>query len=86
MPLTRTFNTEVHLTWQDVATDSKTDPTVISPVKSLKDRSAQGGCTLVVGHTGDKLSTVVAVLGFMAAVGQRQGPLFQYVSGKLLTQ
>ena len=41
---------------------------------------------MIVGCTGDKLCPVTAVLGFMGEAGCRQGPLFQYSSGKPLTQ
>ncbi len=87
VPSTRSFNPEVHLTWQDVAVDSMTNPTVIKvQLKASKTDQLRQGCTLVVGRTGDKLCPVAAVIGFMVAIGRRQGPLFQYVSGKPLTQ
>ena len=53
---------------------------------STESVQARQGCTLVVGSMGDRLCPVAAVLGFMAVAGRRQGPLFQYASGKPLTQ
>ncbi len=81
------FNPDVHLTWQDVATDNTANPTIVKVrLKASKTDQLRQVCTLVVGRKGDKLCPVAAVLGFMAAVGRRQGPLFQYASGKPLTQ
>ena len=87
VPSTGGFNPGVHLGWQDVATNSVANPTMVKVrLKASKTDQARQGCTLVVGSTGDRLCPVAAVLGFMAVVGRRQGPLFQYASGKPLTQ
>lgn len=87
VPSTGGFIPGVHLSWQDVATDSLMEPTVLKVrLKMSKTDQMRQGCTLVVGRTGSKLCPVAAVLGFMAASGRRQGPLFQYASGKPLTQ
>ena len=87
VPSTRGFNPGAHLSWQDVATDSLMEPTVLKVrLKMSKTDQTRQGCTLVVGCTGGRLCPVAAVLGFMAAAGRKQGPLFQYASGKPLTQ
>ncbi len=87
IPSTRGFNPYVHLTWQDVANDNTANSTVVKVcLKASQTDQLRQGCTLVVGRTGDKLCPVAAVLGFMAVVGRRLGPLFQYASGKPLTQ
>ncbi len=41
---------------------------------------------MVVGATEDKLCPVRAVLGFMRVVGRKEGPLFQFESGRYLTR
>ncbi len=87
VPSTGGFKPDIHLTWQDVATDCVAAPTMIKVrLKASKTDQVRQGCTLVVGRTGDKLCPVAAVLGFMAVSRHRQGPLFQYRSGKPLTQ
>ena len=87
IPSTGGFNPGTHLSWQDMATDSVTSPTVVKVrLKASKTDQARQGCTLIVGSTGNELCPVAAVLGFMALSGRKQGPLFQYRSGKPLTQ
>ena len=81
------FDKGAHLCWEDIATDSLTKPTLLRDhLKASKTDQARKGCTLVVGSTGDKMCPVAAVLEFMAEAGPRNGPLFQYDSGKSLTQ
>ncbi len=76
-----------HLSWEDVATDSRTNPTLVKVrLKMSKTDQTRQGCTLVVGRTGAKLCPVAAILGFIVASGHKQGPLFQYASGKPLTK
>ena len=78
------FDKGAHLCWEDIATDSLTKPTLLRVhLKGSKTDQARKGCTLVVGSTGDKMYSVAAVL---AETGPRNGPLFQYDSGKPLTQ
>ena len=87
IPSTGGFNPGTHLSWQDMATDSVTSPTVVKVrLKASKTDQAKQGCTLIVGSTGNELCPVAEVLGFMALSGRKQGPLFQYRLGKPLTQ
>ncbi len=80
VPSTGGFKPDIHLTWQDVAKDCVAAPTMRKVrLKASKTDQVRQGCTLVVGHTGDKLCPVVAVLGFMAVCRY-------YRSGKPLTQ
>lgn len=77
----------IHLQWEDVTTDCEKHPTQIRVrIKASKTDQLRQGCTLVVGCTDDMLCPVRAVLGFMRAAGRRQGPLFQYESGRHLTR
>ena len=87
VPSTRAYDPSRHLSWQDVSTDSVANPTVVRvTLKISKTDQVRQGCTVIVGCTGDKLCPVTAVLGYMGEAGCRQGPLFQYSSGKPLTQ
>jgi len=84
------FRLGTQLSLQDVATYSITKPTMVKArLKASKYDQSRQGCTLVVGsmgNKGNKLCLVAALLGFMALSGRKQGPLFQYRSGKPLTQ
>ncbi len=86
-PSAREFDPAVHLQWEDVTTDCEKHPTLIRVrIKASKTDQLRQGCTLVIGFTDDKVCPVRAVLGFMRASGRKQGPLFQFESGRYLTR
>ncbi len=86
-PSAREFDPAVHLQWEDMTTDCEKHPTLIRVrIKASKTDQLRQGCTLVIGCTDDKLCPVRAVLGFIRASGRKQGPLFQFESGRYLTR
>jgi hypothetical protein len=71
------FDQRRHLAWGDVAVDDQTNPQMIRiHLKQSKTDQFGKGVDIILGRTGKDLCPVAALLGFIAARGDRAGPFF----------
>ena len=81
------FNPRLHLAWGDVAIDNQDNPRMVKfHLKQSKTDQLGKGVDVVVGRTDCALCPVAAILAFIAARGDCQGPLFLTVDGIPLTK
>ena len=67
--------------------DSTAAPTTVRVrIKASKTDPFRAGVDVYLGHTGDPICPVAALLTYMAARGNGTGPLFKFASGKPLTR
>ena len=76
-----------YLNYEDVTVDDITNPQRVKLLlrKSKTDVFRQG-TTIHIGRTEDELCPVAALLSWMICRGNNPGPLFLFVSGKVLTR
>ena len=78
------FNPRLHLAWGD---NNQQAPTVIKlHLKQSKTDPFGRGADIVLGKTGCNLCPVAAILGYVAARGDQQGPFFVTKEAKPLTK
>ena len=71
------FNPRLHLSWGDMAVDSPLAPTMVRfHLRQSKTDQFGRGVDIILGRTGCDLCPVAAVLGYVAARGDRKGPFF----------
>ena len=71
------FNPRLHLAWGDMAVDNPQAPRMVKfHLKQSKTDQYGRGVDIVVGRTDRDLCPVGAVLAYVAARGDRQGPFF----------
>ena len=71
------YTQTTHLSWGDVAADSRETPSVLRiHLKRSKCDQFGRGADVLVGRTGDELCPVAAVLAYLAIRGSTPGPLF----------
>ena len=71
------FNPRLHLSWGDMAVDSPPAPTMVRfHLRQSKTDQFGRGVDIILGRTGCDLCPVAAVLGYVAARGDRKGPFF----------
>lgn len=81
------FDPAQHLTLEDLATDSKKDPTFIQiTLKSSKTDPFRQGVDIVIGRTSDDLCPVQAIGDYLRMRGACSGPLFVRQDGTALTK
>lgn len=81
------FDPAQHLTYDDIAVDSKQQPSFITVnIKQSKTDPFRKGVTIVVGRAVGPLCPLVAVLTYMAIRRPGQGPLFRFSDGRPLTR
>lgn len=86
-PSTTCYNPEIHLTLEDVSVDDLSNMTRISlRIKQSKTDQTRVGHTLCLSRSEGDLCPVAALLAYIAARGDRQGPLFLLEDGRFLTQ
>ena len=72
------YDPSIHLSIQDIALDSRHHPSLVQfSLKSSKTDPFRKGVEVVIGHTGDDLCPVTAILAYLAARGWSEGPLFR---------
>ena len=72
-----TYNPSMHLSWGDVAADSRDEPSALRVhLKRSKCDQAGLGIDIFVGRAGNELCPVAAVLAYLAVRGSSPGPLF----------
>ena len=71
------FNPRLHLSWGDMAVDSPPAPTMVRfHLRQSKTDQFGPGVDIILGRTGCDLCPVAAVLGYVAARGDRKGSFF----------
>ena len=81
------FDAGAHLTFEDVAIDSKESPSVMEiRLKASKTDPYRKGVNIYVGRTGNALCPISAMLAYLALCDDKVGPLFQFDDGRSLTR
>ena len=71
------YNPRTHLSWGDVALDSRISPSMVQfHLRQSKCDQAGIGADVVVGRTGRELCPVIAVLAYIEERGSQPGPFF----------
>lgn len=81
------FDPEVHLTIRDIAVDNKAHPQLVKvTIKQSKTDPFRQGVSLFLGRTDLPLCPVRGLLPYLAARGNKPGPLFIMKDGRKLTR
>ena len=87
VPSERAYDGGEHLNISDISVDSVTSPTAMKvKKKASKTDPFRQGVDLFIGKTGNKLCPVAAMLAYLAKRGQKEGILFHFEDGRLLTR
>ena len=86
VPAKSAYDPGEHLNCSDVIVDSIANPTLLKVrIKASKTDSFHQGVELFIGKTGNRLCPVAALLAYLAKRGYKEGMLFHFEDGKLLT-
>ena len=86
-PSSKEFDPSVHLSLNDVALDSVTDPKLVQlTIKQSKTDPFRQGVNLYLAKTGEALCPVNALVPFLKLRGPKPGPLLQFQDGEPLTR
>ena len=86
-PSEQSFDPATHLCFTDVAVNSRAAPTALRvTIKASKTDPFRQGVTLHIGVAGGALCPVAAILRYMVARGNEEGPLFCWEDGRYLTR
>ena len=81
------YDPSVHLSYKDVAVDDPANPQTISVfIKQSKTDPFRRGINLFLGRTSSDLCPVMALLNYLEVRGSREGSLFMFSDGRLLTR
>ena len=87
VPSASEYDVGAHLSYGDIAVDSLLNPSSIEVnIKASKTDPFRTVVKLFIGRTGNALCPVAAVLAYLAARGNKPGPLFNFADGKPLTK
>ena len=87
LPSPGSFNPRLHLAWDDMAVDNPLAPRMVKlHLKQSKTDQLGRGVDIIVGRTDRDLCPVGAILAYVAARGNRQGPFFLSSSMSPLTK
>ena len=87
VPSINGYDPTVHLSLQDIATDSHTAPTLIRlNIKQFKTDLFRKGIQLFLGKTNHCVCPVKAILPYLASRGSNPGPLFMTHNNSPLTR
>ena len=87
LPSPGSFNPRLHLAWGDMAVDNPLAPRMVKlHLKQSKTDQFGRGVDIIVGRTDRELCPVGAILAYVAARGDRQGPFFLSSSMSPLTK
>ena len=85
MPSESAYDPGAHLTYSDVSIDDPEHPTLMKlRLKASKTDPFQKGVD--IGRTYNELCPIEAMLAFLAIRGNKQGFLFTFADGRLLTK
>lgn len=86
-PTSTTYDPRAHLTFDDISVDDVANPKSISIlIKRSKTDQLGVGAVVNLARTDRDLCPVAALLAYIAARGDKQGPLFLFKDGRYLTQ
>ena len=81
------FNPSIHLTLSDKSLDNRHQPQIVHiTIKQSKTDPFRQGVTLSLGRTSHEICPVWAIVPFLAAQGNKPGPLFILRNDKMLTR
>ena len=81
------FDPATHLSFEDLAVDSQTQPSLIQlTLKESKTDPFRKRVQVVIGSTGDDLCLVAAVTAYLVTRGDIPGSLFYFSDGRPLTR
>ena len=87
VPSEGAYDAGTHLNFADVAIDDPKNPTLMGiRLKSSKTDPFRNGVDIFLGRTKNQLCPIEAMLAFLAVRGDRQGFLFTFADGSLLTK
>lgn len=87
MPSESAYDPGAHLTYSDVSIDDPEHPTLMKlRLKASKTDPFRKGVDIVMGRTYNELCPIEAMLAFLAIRGNKQGFLFTFADGRLLTK
>ena len=87
VPTEKAYKPVMHLSWGDIAVDKAEEPKTLQVrLKRSKTDQLGRGAKILVGRTGCTLCPVAAVLGYIAARGNVEGPFFRFKNGNPLTK
>ena len=87
VPSDTAFEPNTHLTFEDIAVDSHTNPTLLSVhLKRSKTDPFRQGVDICIGRTSNDLCPLSAILAYMALRGPGPGPLFRFADRRPLTR
>jgi hypothetical protein len=87
VPSDGAYDRGAHLNVSDVSVDSTSKPTTIKvKIKASKTDPFRQGVDLFIGTTDNELCPVTAMMAYLAKRGQREGMLFHFEDGRLLTR
>ena len=80
-------NTALLLTWSDISVDRRDNPRVVRiHLKRSKCDQFGKGADIFLGRVDTPICPVAALLGYMAASGDKPGPFFRKVDGQVVTK
>ena len=81
------FSPEVHLSLADIAVDSYDAPTCLRiRLKASKTDPFRKGCLIHIGKGSYPLCAIQSLMAYLAARGNRAGPLFMFQDGRPLSR
>ena len=87
VPSLTAFDPSIHLTPNDVTTDSRVNPTMVFVrIKASKCDQTKQGVTVCVGRTDTQLCPVAAILAYCVVRGTSPGPFFRLSDQAPLTK
>jgi len=87
VPSMTLFNDSTHLTVQNIAVDSLSNPSCLQVlIKASKTDPFRQGCTIVIGKGSSPLCAIEALTIYLPFRGNKPGPLFLLEDGSPLTR
>lgn len=87
VPGMSSFDPAIHLTVNDIAVDSHSNPTCLQVlIKASKTDPFRQGCTIVIGRGSSPICAIEALISYLRCRGDRPGPLFLHENGQPLSR
>lgn len=81
------YDPGAHLSFSDIAVDNALNPTLMQVrIKASKTDPFRQGVDIYLGRTYNNLCPVAAMMAYLSARGDANGPLFRFQDGKPLTR
>ncbi len=87
VPNDEAYEASTHLSWGDISVDNPSAPTCMEVrLKASKTDPFRHGISLFIGKVPSQLCPMSAMLAYLTARSNDEGPLFRYLDGRLLTR